>query len=105
MSDQPNPFAHLTITGEAHVKATRRARIESAIAPFVTRRLAGAWSHGRYRDFREGIVSPAEVAAESDEGLAEVLDYIRRVGPSVKGTDWSGSGWVGKGRKKPPKRP
>lgn len=82
---------------------TRIGTMHAAIAPFVTRRLAGWWSFRLYPDFGNGQQTPHDAAAESDEGLAEVLDYIQRVGHSLKGTDWSGSGWVGKGRKKPRK--
>lgn len=74
--------------------------LETAIAPFVTRRLAGWWSLRVYPDFRKGQQTPRDAAAESDEGLAEALEYVKRIGPAIKGTDWSGSGWVGKGRRR-----
>lgn len=101
MTNQPSPFHHLVIDAE---RARRRERIQSGIAPFVGRRLAGAWANRRYPDFRSGEISPAEVAEGSEAGVDEVLAYIARIGPSLKGTDWSGSGWVGKGPKSRPRR-
>ncbi len=71
----------------------------TAAKVWVGNRLAGACSNGRYADFREGARAPREVACESDEGLSEVLAYIQKVGPSLKTSDWSGSGWKGKGKR------
>lgn len=100
MNTQPDPFDHLTLTAKDSARAARREKVVSAVAPFVTRRLAGVWANGRYPDFRNGTVSPAEAAEDGDAGLGDVLAYITRIGPSLKGKDWSGSGWVGKGSKR-----
>ena len=75
-----------------------------AASTWVGSRLAGSWANGKYPSFRDGASCPRDIALESDEGLREVLAFLEKEGPSLKTSDWAGSGWKGKGSRSSRKR-